>query len=125
MDVAHFFRTMPKAMPLYEVVKDNILSNFEDVAVKIQKSQISFVSNKSFAYVWLPIRKMKNRPENYIILTFGLSYHIQSLRIVETVEPYPNRWTCHVIIQDPSEIDDEIIGWLRQAYIFVKRSDNM
>ncbi len=115
-EILHFFEKMPEAIPLYEAVKNKILGNMENVNIKVQKSQISFFTNKSFAYVWLPIRKMKNRPNVYIILTFGLNYQIQSHRILESVEPYPNRWTHHIIIQNTSEIDDEIMGWLRQAY---------
>ncbi len=53
--------------------------------------------------------------------TFGLGHRIQSPRIVESVEPYPNRWTHHVIIQSHSDIDEEIMDWLNQAYLFACR----
>jgi len=37
---------------------------------------------------------------------------------VEAVEPYPNRWTYHVIIARPEEIDEQVMTWLREAYDF-------
>lgn len=115
---ARFFEKMPEAIPLYEAVKDRIFSSMKDVNIKIGKSQISFYYEKSFAFVWLPIRKIKNRPDTYIILSFGLGHQVESPRIAEAVEPYPGRWTHHVIIQDEEEIDGEIMDWLRQAYEF-------
>ncbi|MFR6217731.1 MAG: DUF5655 domain-containing protein [Enterocloster bolteae] len=33
-------------------------------------------------------------------------------------EPYPNRWTHHVIVQSADEIDDKLMGWIREAYEF-------
>jgi hypothetical protein len=33
-------------------------------------------------------------------------------------EPYPNRWTHHVIVQNESDINDQLMGWIKQAYAF-------
>lgn len=118
---AHFFEKMPDAIPLYEAVKNRIFSSMTDVNIKIQKSQIAFYYERNFAYVWLPVRKVKNRPEAYIILSFGLGRRLENPRITESVEAAPGRWTHHVIIQDAEEIDEEIMGWLQQAYEFSNR----
>ncbi|MFH5835002.1 DUF5655 domain-containing protein [Proteiniclasticum sp. C24MP] len=116
--IVQFFERMPQAQPLYEKLRDNIIKKFPDVAVKIQKSQISFSNRHQFAFVWLPVRKMKNRPERYIVVSFGLPYRIESSRIIEAVEPYPSRWTHHLIIADPLEIDGELMKWIEEAYNF-------
>jgi predicted transport protein len=113
-----FFEKMPQALPLYEIFGEKVLAEYPDVQVKIQKTQISFSNKHQFAFVWLPIRKMKNRPDIYIIVSFGLSYPLESPRIVEATEPYPNRWTHHVIIQEQNEIDAELMGWIKEAYDF-------
>jgi len=47
-----------------------------------------------------------------------LGYRAEHPRIVEAVEPYPNRWTYHVIIARPEEIDEQVMTWLREAYDF-------
>ena len=99
-DIVLFFDKMPQALPLYKMFAEKVLAEYPDVQIKIQKSQISFSNKHQFAFVWLPIRKMKNRPDIYIIVSFGLPYCLDSPRIIESTEPYPNRWTHHVIIQD-------------------------
>jgi hypothetical protein len=110
-----FFAKMPEAIPIYEAVKAVLLDRFEGTSVKVQKSQIAFSCHKKFAYLWLPIRKMKGRPEVYLVLTFGLDHRIRDPRIVEAAEPYPKHWTHHVLIQGTSDLDEEVLGWLRQA----------
>ena len=113
-----FFEKMPQALPLYEIFGEKVLAEYPDVQVKIQKTQISFPNKHQFAFVWLPIRKMKNRPDIYIIVSFGLSYRLDSPRIVEATEPYPNLRIHHFIIQSRSEVDTEPMNWIKEAYDF-------
>jgi len=120
MDIARFFSQMPGIIPVYGAIEDGILSRFENVSVEICKTQISFKSKKGFAYVWLPVRKMKNRPNCYLVLSFGLDKRIQSPRILESVETYKDRWMHHLIIENQGEIDDEVMDWINQAYTFAR-----
>ena len=113
-----FFDKIPQALSLYKVFAEKVLAEYPDVQIKIQKSQISFSNKHQFAFVWLPIRKMKNRPDIYIIVSFGLTYRLGSPCIVEATEPYPNRWTHHLIIQNRSEVDTELMSWIKEAYDF-------
>ncbi|HCP15441.1 MAG TPA: hypothetical protein DIT32_06745 [Peptococcaceae bacterium] len=117
-DESAFFAEQPEAALLYEAIKAKLRTYFNDATIKVTKSQIAFASKRNFAFVWLPMRKMKHRPEVYIILSFGLDHRIQSPRIEEAVEAYPCRWTHHMIIQDPAELDGEVMDWLQQAYAF-------
>ena len=113
-----FFDKQPETFPLYEAVREMICAAFDNVTVKVQKSQIVFAGRRNFACVWLPPRKIKGRPEVYIILTFGLGDRLEHPRFVESVEPHPGRWTHHVIIQSTEEVDAQIQEWLREAYDF-------
>ncbi|NBK93152.1 hypothetical protein D5278_14380 [bacterium 1XD21-13] len=118
-DILLFFDKHPEALPLYEALEEKILSEIEDVTVKVQKTQISFSNKHNFAFVsFLPVRKAKERPDIYIVVTFGLGYRKESPRIDVAVEPYPNRWTHHMLISKPEEIDDELMEWIREASIF-------
>lgn len=47
-----------------------------------------------------------------------MSYKLESPRIEAASEPYPNRWTHHVLISDLNEIDDELMGWIKEAAVF-------
>ena len=51
-------------------------------------------------------------------VTFGLSYQKDSPRIDAATEPYPNRWTHHVMVGSEEEIDIELMGWIREAAEF-------
>jgi len=117
--IEQFFKKMPAAMPLYEAAAGKIFS-LGEVSATIGKSQISFRSGRNFAWIWLPIRVIKGRPAVYIVLSFGLDHPIDHPRIVSAVKPYPNRWTHHVIIEKITDLDQEILDWLQQAYAFAR-----
>ena len=57
-------------------------------------------------------------PEVYIVVTFGLGYRARFPRIDAAVEPYPGRWTHHVLLSGTGEVDDELIGWVKEAAAF-------
>ena len=123
--IAAFFT--PETLPLYRAVEEKIRTIVQ-AEVEIKKTQVSFGtttqprtgSASKFAWVWLPIRRMKNRPEHYVILTIALGRRIESPRFVECLEPYPGRWTHHLIIQNVRDVDAEVEGWLREAVDFAE-----
>lgn len=118
-DILYFFDIHPGALPLYELFEQRLLSEIENVNIKVQKTQISFSNKYNFAFVsFLPVRKAKERPKDYIVITFGLGYRAESPRIDVASEPYPNRWTHHVVISNPEEIDEELMGWVKEAAAF-------
>ncbi len=117
--VPSFFSKMPQALSLFLKLSEKLCSEYPAVSIKIQKTQIAFSDKRNFALVWLPIRKMKDRPDVYIIISFFLPYCSNSSRIVQAVEPYPGRWTHHVIISGESEIDSELMGLIGESYDFM------
>lgn len=87
----------------------------------MKKTQISFKKRYIFASVsFLPVRSKQERGSSYITLTFSLEQPLDSLRIDQKVQPYPQRWTHHILLQDRLQIDDEWIGWLKEAAIFAE-----
>ncbi len=118
-DELFFFNEKPAALPLYEAFAQRLLTEIDNVTVKVQKTQISFSNRHNFAFVsFLPARRAKERPKTYITVTFGLQYKKESPRIDAASEPYPNRWTHHMLISSVEEIDDELMGWLKEAAAF-------
>ena len=114
-----FFNEKPAALPLYETFAKRLLAEIDHVIIKVQKTQISFSNSHNFAFVsLLPVRRAKARPETYITVTFGLRYKKESPRIDVASEPYPNRWTHHMLISSVDEIDDELMGWIKEAAAF-------
>ena len=114
-----FFDSHPSALPLYEAVKEHITAEIPDVRIEVKKTQISFFKRHMFAAVsFTPVRKAKERPDPFLTVTFGLHYRVDSQRIDAAVEPYPNRWTHHVMIGSAEEADAELMGWIREAAAF-------
>ena len=118
-DILFFFRDHMAALPLYEALETAIHEQIPGVRIKVSKAQISFSNKYNFAFVsFNPVRKVKERPEIWMTVTFGLSYRKESPRIDVATEPYPNRWTHHVMVSRLDEIDDELMGWIREAAEF-------
>ena len=118
-DELFFFNEKPTALPLYEAFAQRLFAEIDNVTVKVQKTQISFANKYNFAFVsFLPARRAKDRPEPYITVSFGLRYKTDSPRIDAASEPYPNRWTHHMLIASAEEIDDELMDWIKEAAEF-------
>lgn len=114
-----FFDQMPEALPLYQKFEREVFSRVEDVHIKVQKTQITYSNRHVFACVsFAKVRKAKERPPVYIVVTFGLAYKKESPRIDIATEPYPNRWTHHVLVSREEEIDGELLGWVKEAAAF-------
>ena len=112
-----FFAARPEELELYEQFRARLLSEVGEVRVKAAKTQISFTGKHGFAFVSHPRRK-KDRG---IVVSFGLSHQQQSARIFCAAEPYPNRWTHHVPVGEPDEVDDQLLAWIDWAHAFSKR----
>ena len=114
-----FFDQMPEALSLYQKFEREVLSRVEDVRIKVQKTQITYSNRHVFACVsFAKVRKAKERPPVYIVVTFGLAYKKESPRIDIATEPYPNRWTHHVPVSEEEQIDEELLGWVEEAAAF-------
>lgn len=118
-DVLSFFDKHMDSLAFYEAFENSVRKEIKDVWIKVQKTQISFYNRHLFACVsFARIRRKKDCPTNYIVITFGLNYKLESPRIEAVSEPYPNRWTHHILISDVSEINDELMGWIKEAAAF-------
>lgn len=117
-DILFFFDGRPAELILYETLFGRLEAEFPDASVKVQKTQISFYGRHLFAAASLPARRRKGWPEHCLLVTVGLARRLDSPRVAVATEPYPGRWTHHVPVSRPEEIDGELLAWLREAYEF-------
>ena len=118
-DILHFFDQHMDSLSLYEAFESSVRTEITDIWIKVQKTQISFYNRHLFACVsFARVRKKKDCPDNYIVITFGLNHKLESPRIDAASEPYPNRWTHHILVSDRNEIDDELMEWIKEAADF-------
>lgn len=114
-----FFEQQPEALPLYEAFADAVIRQYPDTKVKVQKSQISFSNRHMFACVsFARVKKKKELPDPYLVVTLGMSYPLESSRVAVKTEPYPGRWTTHIVLGDEKEVDGELLKWVAEAYDF-------
>ncbi len=121
MDTLVFFEGHPAALELYRVFEDLLYREFPCVNRRVQKTQITFYNRHVFACVsFARVKKKAELPEGYLVITIGLSAPLESPRIAVKTEPYPNRWTHHIVISRLEELDGELTDWIRESYDFAE-----
>ena len=120
-DALFFFDRHQAVYPLYACFQEKLLARFPESRIKAQKNQISYYNRHLYACVsFLKVKKKAELPEDYFVLTLGLSAPLESDRVAVKTEPYPGRWTTHFVISSPADLDEELFNWIEQAYNFAQ-----
>lgn len=119
-EIDAYFERMPRALPIYRALAVGILARFPETEIRVQKTQIAFYNRHCFACAWLPIRRAKGRPDCYLVLTVWLPRQLDSDRIAEISQPYPNRFAHHILLSDAAEADETLMDWVAEAYRFAQ-----
>jgi len=102
-----FVKSAPSVRATYtEILK--AAKRFGAVRVEPKKTSIHFVRRTAFAGV--ATRK------DAVILTLKSGADVSSSRIGKHERVSANRWHLEVRLEAPSEVNREIVGWLRAAY---------
>jgi hypothetical protein len=86
------------------------------VELRVSKSQIAFRRRVAFAWAWIPDRYLRGRHAP-LVLSVAFPYRHPSPRWKEIVEPARGRFMHHLELHEVADIDDEVIGWLAEAWI--------
>lgn len=108
-----FFDGFPDGLSLYRAVEQSI-RDIGDVAVVVSRSQIAFKRRKNFAYVWRPAQYVKS--DASAVLSIALPFAVASVRFKSVVHPSGRVWMHHLELRRGSDIDEEVRGWLLEAY---------
>lgn len=120
-DVLMFFDGHRQVYPLYETLERELLRLYPQTRIKVQKTQISFSCRHMFACVsFMRPKRKAELPPAYFVLTLGLPYPLDSERVAVKTEPYPGRWTTHIVLSAPEQLDGELYDWIEQAYRFAE-----
>ncbi len=119
--VRSFFARQPAALPLYEAFAAAVLARHPGTAVRVQKTQIAFANQHVFACAsQLRVKRRAALPDPYLVVTLGMPYPLSSPRVAALSQPYPGRWTAHIVIGSAADVDAELLGWVETAYAFVQ-----
>lgn len=91
----------------------SLLDRFGQYSVRVSKSQVAFRRRRGFAYLWMPGHYL-TKPTAEVVLSIALGRHGHSRRFKELAHPAPAHWIHHLEIHDLRDLDDEVVGWLRE-----------
>ena len=121
LDTLRFFDGHHAALPLYRALEAWLYDAFPVVNKRVQKTQITFTNRHVFACVsFARVKRKAELPEGYLVITLGLPAPLNSERAAVKSEPYPGRWTTHIVINRSEELDGELLSWIREAYAFAE-----
>lgn len=121
-DTLLFFDMQPAALPLFLTLEEKLFTRFPEAQKRVQKTQISYFHRQVFACVsFARVRRKAELPSSWLTLTLGLPYPLDSARAAVRTEVYPGRWTTHIVLASADELDEELMGWLDEAYAFSER----
>ena len=121
-DTLLFFNGRPDALEMYLALEGALFRTFPVVNKRVQKTQITFFNRHVFACVsFARVKRKAELPEGWLVLTLGLPAPLDSSRAAVKTEARPGRWTHHFVLSKREELDEELLGWIREAYDFADR----
>lgn len=106
------------ALALYNAFEKALLARRPETDIVVQKTQVTFRNRHVFAAAWPTPGRVaaKRRPAVSVGITLGLARPLDSPRAFQIVEPYPGRFTNHLLIAEPGDIDAQLTDWAQEAY---------
>lgn len=115
------FAAMPEARPLFEMVDRRLQDEFSGVERRISHLQVGYKTRHGFVYVWPPANRAGKSFPVCVILSFNLDRRLESPKITEATQMKRGQWVHHLLIDRPENLDNQVMGWLREAYEFSLR----
>ncbi len=119
LDTLMFFDGHRKALDLFQDFETLLHNAFPNVNKRVMKTQITFYNRHVFACVsFTRVKRKRELPDGYMVITLGLPGPLYSDRVAVQTEPYPGRWTHHIVVSRAEELDEELLSWISEAYAF-------
>ncbi len=113
-DPRDFFAGKPLAMEMFRLISQQV-DSIGAATIHVSKSQIAFRRRRNFALVWMPDQYLK-RQTVPLVLTVLLRHQDRSPRWKQIVAAYPGRFTHHLELRRLADLDEQVRGWLREAW---------
>lgn len=114
MNVDEFFAGFEISRQIFDELNEAV-GSLGAIEMRISKSQVAYVRARPFAWAWIPDRYLhgKHAP---LVLSMALLERDDWPRWKEIVEPKPGRFTHHLELFSPGEVDAELFGRLQMAW---------
>ena len=83
--------------------------------VRLTRSQIAFLRDTPFAWVWVPDRYLHG-DHAPLVLTLTFPQRVLSPRWKQIVQPAKGRFTHHLELWRATDIDAQVVRWLARAW---------
>ncbi|MGK0740612.1 DUF5655 domain-containing protein [Leucobacter sp. Z1108] len=90
------------------------VSTVGEASTTVTKSQVAFRRRRGFAYVWRPGQYFDS--DIPAVLSIALPREVASTRFKEVAHPSTHVWMHRIELHKASELDDQVLGWLAEAY---------
>lgn len=90
------------------------VGDLDGVTTRVSRTQVAFRRRRGFAYVWRPGQHLRSGVP--AVLSIALPRKIASSRVKEVAHPSPHVWMHHLEMHRPDQVDDEVAGWLTEAW---------
>ena len=107
LDLDDAFRDRPNARRCFDALRAAVEADGGPVELSISKTGIGFMTRVRFAGA--QVRK------DHLLVAFWLKRQVDAPRFAKVERYTPNDFGYHVVVRDPSEIDDELLAWIREA----------
>ena len=92
-----------------------VIETLGAVDQRVTRSQVAFRRRRAFAWVWIPARYLRGKTAP-LVLTVSLPERDRSRRWKEIIAAAPGRFTHHLELWAPGDIDSEVHTWLLAAW---------
>ena len=107
----------PEVLSILRPLLMGALARWPEMQIVTQKSQVGFSDPRPFCAIYPP-RAARDRKTHALGFSLFLPRPVASHRIAMTTEPYPGRWTNHMILTSPEDVDEELWQWMAEARRF-------
>lgn len=112
-DVTTFFAGERLGLQIFEKLA-RIIDDLGEYELHVSRSQICFRHVRTFALVWRPAMYLAS--DVPVVLSIARPSRIRSPRFKQVVHPSPTTWMHHLELRDLSDLDEEVRGWLEDAW---------
>lgn len=102
-----------RAVEIYRVFARSV-SALAHVRLIVTRSQVAFWARHPFAYAWNPSRYITSAVP--MVVSVATNGPLSSSRIKEVVHPSPRTWMHHIELRSVTDVDEELLRWVVQAY---------
>lgn len=114
MDVDQFFAGRDESRLIFDQVL-LAAGALGPIELRVKKTQIALVHRRAFAWTWVPEMHLR-RPAAPLVLSLSFGERRPWPRWKEIYEAAPGRFTHHLELWSPAEVDDEVRAWLKAAW---------